>query len=815
MAIRWRLACLAGVLLLLVGCSGGGAATETNPATSPQSTGNSYTGPAANTADVQRFKLYVWDELAATNRCGQCHGTGGQVPRFVRNDNINTAYEDIGPFIDLGNPSASRLVSKVGGGHNCWLASDAACADVLTRMITNWANDAGGAVRSINLVAPTIRDPGSAKSFPADATGFAANVHPLLREHCRDCHSEDAEDRQSPFFASANVASAYAAARSKIDLDTPAQSRLVERLRSEFHNCWTNCAADANTMQQAISRLADGIPLTQIDPQLVVSKALGLRDGIVASSGGRYDANIVALWEFKTGSGSIAFDTSGVSPALDLTFTGDVTWVGGYGIRIANRGRAQGSTSASSKLQRLLTATGEYSIEAWVAPNNVTQEGPARIVAYTGGSTTANFVLGQSEYNYNVLTRSSATNTAGNPALSTADADRILQATLQHVVATFSSTAGRRLYVNGVLVASDDTRGSLADWDNTFAFVLGNEVSGDRPWSGVLRLVAVHNRALSEAQIRRNFDAGVGERYFLLFGVGSLIDTPNSYVLFEVEQFDSYSYLFSAPRLVVLGASPQLFTDVPMAGLRIGVNGREATVGQAYATLDTTLARAAFDAEEGVPIASIGTVIALDRGPDDDEFFLTFDRIGTRTHARTDNVTPTPTSDPDLPAQADIGVRTFDEINASFSSVTTVPRTNTAVRATFQQILQQLPTVERIDGFLSSHQMAVTQLAIEYCNALVESPTLASAYFPGLQLDAAPSIAFAGAGRNALIDPLTQRMVGDNLAAQPRVADVSAEIDSLIGRLSTCGTSCPADRTRTITKSACAAVLGSAALLIQ
>jgi hypothetical protein len=60
--------------------------------------------------------------------------------------------------------------------------------------------------------------------------------------------------------------------RAKINLDTPAQSRLVVRLRDEFHNCWTDCATAANVMQAAIQDFADGVPLTQIDPNLVVSK---------------------------------------------------------------------------------------------------------------------------------------------------------------------------------------------------------------------------------------------------------------------------------------------------------------------------------------------------------------------------------------------------------------------------------------------------------------------------------------------------------------------------------------------------------------
>ena len=48
---------------------------------------------------------------------------------------------------------------------------------------------------------------------------------------------------------------AYAAARVKINLDEPALSRLVVRLRSEFHNCWSDCAANADEMEAAIARL--------------------------------------------------------------------------------------------------------------------------------------------------------------------------------------------------------------------------------------------------------------------------------------------------------------------------------------------------------------------------------------------------------------------------------------------------------------------------------------------------------------------------------------------------------------------------------
>jgi hypothetical protein len=137
------------------------------------------------------------------------------------------------------------------------------------------------------------------------------------------------------------------------------------------------------------------------------------------------------------------------------------------------------------------------------------------------------------------------------------------------------------------------------------------------------------------------------------------------------------------------------------------------------------------------------------------------------------------------------------------------------VTATFDTIKQQLPTVENIEGFVSAHQVAIAQLAIEYCNALGDDPTLRADYFPGLDFNASAASAFAGSsGRNKLIDPLLTRMLGSNIATQPDSTAVRSELDSLIVNLTPCSGSC-GSRTVTITKAACAATLGSAAMLVQ
>jgi hypothetical protein len=830
---------VAAVLTLtaLAGCSGGsGAATQVNP-TSTQTPNPGYTGPAPATADVQSFKINLFDNVRLTNRCGGCHSeSGGQPPLFARSDDVNLAYTDANGVVTLTDPTNSRMVAKVGGGHNCWLSSDSACADILSTWITNWAGaTAGAGGRKIDLEAPvTLRDPGQSRNFPTDNGAlFGSTVYtPVLSQYCDGCHSSGSAIQQSPFFAEGPVgdadalATAYAAAKSKIDLDDPPASRLVQRLRFESHNCWTtSCSNDATTMENAIAAFAQGVPLTQVDPALVTSKALTLYEGTIASGGNRYEASVIANYEFKTGIGTTAFDTSGVDPAMDLTLSGNVEWFGGWGLNFSG-GKAQATTATSAKLRTQVTSTGEYSIEAWVAPGNVVQE-DARIVSYSAGTLARNFNIGQTMYNYDAFNRSGNSDANGNPQLSTPDAAEILQATLQHVVVTYNRVDGRQIYVNGMLVTTPDpVPGSvLTDWDDTFAFVLGNEVSGDQPWSGVIRLVSVHNRALTPEQILQNFDAGVGEKFFLLFSVEHLLPAvPQSYVVFEGSVFDSYSYLFRAPFFVSLDATAQP-DGIDLQSIRIGVNGAEAPVGQSFANVNTSISNALYDPLAGQSLASLGGVLPLEKGPDSDEFFLTFDQLGTQSFARPIAPTPAPSTPVDLVPASEIGVRTFDEINATMSTVTGVSALEPSVQGTFNLVRQSLPAVPTIEAVLASHQIAIAQLAIEYCNALLEDPNLRNSTFGASLWTSTPAALFPSAANEAqLFDPLLDRMLGvSQITAQPDRTVVAAELSELINgipgdstRLGLAATgSTSTQRTLDIGKAVCSAVIGSAAMLVQ
>jgi hypothetical protein len=824
--IRWITAALATAIL--AGCSGGGAPTVENPVTQAPPVSD-YTGPASANADVQAFRINLWQNIKANNRCGGCHNASqpGQTPQFARNDDVNLAYTAANTVVNLQQPDQSRMVTKVAGGHNCWLQSPAACADTLTVWIRNWAGASATGGTQIQLQAPPIKEVGGSKGFPADSSAFASSqLYALVRNagtaNCVRCHSSAAPTQQQPFFADADVEVAYAAIKPKVNLDNPDQSRLVVRLRDEFHNCWgtAGCAANAQTMLDAINAYAGNIPVTNVDPTWLISKGLTLYDGTVASGGNRYESATIAKYEFKTGMGNIIYDTSGTEPALNLTMSGDVNWVGGWGINVKPGGKAQGTAAASKKLTDLIKSTGEFTIEAWANNANVAQEN-AYIVSYSAGVNARNFTVAQRMYQYEGFTRSDKTGANGNPILQTRAADMDAQAALQHVVMTYSPVEGRRFYVNGVYTGDTDAQGggSLADWDDTFALVLGNETSTNRQWEGVLRLVAVHNRALTPAQIQQNFDAGVGEKYFMLFDISHLVTVPQAYVMLEAQQLDSYGIQFSKPTFISLDPSATV-SNLPLGNIRIGLNGREHN-GQTYAPL-SKMVGSAYTASAGERLVNEGAVIGLEMGVDSDLFFLSFEHIGTHNAPRPDPATPTAPTPVDLPPESDVGLKTFDELNATLSQITGVPQTNARVVATYDLVKQALPAVEKFGTFGPAQQTALAQLAIQYCNQMVDTPALRTAFFGNtLNPSATGTATFGTAGtpnignRDLVITALLTKGVNTGLEWSPDDSVITAELDNLINRLVSGPTGNTANGTGTVMKATCGALLGSGTTLIQ
>jgi hypothetical protein len=835
---------IAAVLVLVTAvtaCGGGsgGPATVVEQQTSSTSTANAYTGPAAATADVTAFQINLWQNIRVQNRCGGCHHEGGQSPMFARSDDVNLAYQAALPLVNVTDPSQSTLVLRVGSGHNCWVADPSACAATMQQWIMNWLGGGSASATSITLIPPPIQSVGGSKTFPADSTAFQTYLwKPILTQFCVNCHTPTSATAQAPYFAQSDPNQAYLAAQAKINLNTPNESRFYQRLSQDMHHCWATSSGgapvcngtptnpgSADIMLTALTNYANSIPTTNIDPTLVVSKALSLTQGTIASGGARYEANIVAKYMFETGTGNIAYDTSGVNPSADLTLNDSklVTWAGGWGLTFAPGGKAQASTSASQKIAQLAQGTGEYSFEAWVNPNNVAQT-EAYIMTYSGSDKTRNATLAQSAQSYEGRTRSSVTDTNGSPPLINATAENVAQAALQHVVLTYDPVNGQILYVNGQPTPDKDPAGggSLASWDSTFALALGSEVTGKEQWTGTIKFAAVHSRALTAAQVLQNFNAGVGQQYFLLFDVSSLSGIPQTYIEITASQYDTYAYLFTNPTFISLNpaAAP---SGLQIAGMRIGINGTIPTAGQSYSTLNVTVGPPSYTSTGGQVLSTVGDIVAVDQGPGTDMFFLSFDQFGTFSHTY---VEPTYTATAPVPGKPvpDMGIATFERVYHTMSNVTGVPITNTAVSTLYQTVQQAMPSAPQIAAFLPSHQTAISQMAGVYCAQLVGTPSAFSTFFGGsgfsslnANLNASASSYFGAGGAtgqaniNSVVTPLVNNIVGP-VAYPQAAAGMTTELNALLLRIPSLNSS---ETVSQATIAACSAALGSAAATVQ
>jgi hypothetical protein len=855
--------------LALAACGGGGAGNSALPVGAPTSSVDAYTGPAPATADVQAFEVNLWNNIRGQNRCGQCHNatTPAQMPNFARSDNVNLAYAEANTVVNLAQPSTSTMVVKVSGGHNCWLADPSACGQILTTWISNWANATGAtSATTVTLVAPPDQSVGQSLSFSSAttaATDYGNTIYTLTGGpsnnpmgppfgYCSKCHSSQANPatQQAPYFADPNITTAYQAAIPKIDFTgclpqnsatfattCGVNSRFYQRLQTDMHNCWSTCSADAALMLAQIQAFALDATPTNLDPSLVVSKGLTMTQGTVASGANRYDADTIAKYMFSEGNGAIAYDTSGIDPAADLTLTGHYQYDGSWGvIFLAGGGKAQATVQASSKLNTLIQATGEFSIEAWVTPA-VVATNLSDIVSYSGGDTLRNFTLAQTNQDYDFQLRSSnSTGLNGMPQTQTPDATMALQAALQHVVLTYDPINGRQIYVNGVNqnIADPQKGGTISNWDSTFALVLGSEVSGDNAFQGEVKFLAIHQRALTAAQVMQNFNAGVGQRYYLLFNISNVpgVNVPQAYMMLTVSQYDNYSYLFFQPTFISLDATAKPTTSIPVKGMRIGINGTIPLVGQAYTPLNTSVTAAGYTAQ-GEVLSTVGTVIALESGPLTDQFFLQFDQLGTASDVIVD-ASPCPVGQTTCmqalnlgPVAADMGVRSFAQVNSTFSQLTGIPTSNTSVVSIYQAVQQQLPAINTLESYSSAAQVGVAQLAVQYCQEVVAAPSIV---FPGVTFSASTYSGVTPTSANSsgvmqytasgpavtVINDLAALAVGNgSLTHQPALSTVTTELTNLVGNLCSSSACNSTARVSAVTVGACAAALGNADVLID
>ncbi len=791
---------------------------------------------------MQAFKINLYPKLV--QKCGDCH-TDRYSPKFAQNNAI-AAYQITlsEPLVNLDSPADSRFITRLSPAHNC-VPECGAVAASFQKAIEAWVAVIGDDFDpSIDGIGAGMGRIGERDNTPTETiialtdavenvNAFGAYLHPTLVQQCGNsgCHGNDV----SPKFATSDIATAYSfvSANSLVNLSNAASSRLVKKPLT-IHECiGDTCQTWSNNILAGIELWADEVAGTiggaGISGAMIISKPLTLSEGVKDEGQGRVSDAIIAKYEFTTGEGTTAFDTSGVSPTLDLGFAGDVVWLPGRGVEITDPNNQEDTrllssgSAAKNKLYKKIAGpegSKQYTIEAWIINDNTALDGPARIVSYSLDGNNTNFTMGQDTDYYSFRNRSDKTGNNGNsPVLETDNNAGDLKTQLQHIVFTFDPENGRNIYVNGIKTAYEGVRTDpavptqIGTWDSSDAFqlVLGNEVRVHRQWLGKILFVAIHERALTEDEIIQNTLEGIGDRFILEFDVSALLDpdgNTTSTIKMVVSELDEFSYVFGEPSLITNIASP----NIPVKNMRIAVNGSIPAAAQSFRNVNLSAISSMTQ------LSRLGAVIPKDVGPEVDRFSIVFEVLGNNSNVV---VTPDPVPVVDMSVDDPVpenGLRTFARINNTMAVLTGVDPSS--AQESYLLLEQQLPSTPGLDSFVTSHQVGIAKLSLDYCDVMVEDTTLRTVLYGGVFEFASPvATAFSSqAKRDIIISNTVNKFVGTNLTNQPTLAEIQPDLDQLISELSaSCAVDadCDSARTKTIVKAVCAAVLASAAVSID
>jgi hypothetical protein len=163
-----------------------------------------------------------------------------------------------------------------------------------------------------------------------------------------------------------------------------------------------------------------------------------------------------------------------------------------------------------------------------------------------------------------------------------------------------------------------------------------------------------------------------------------------------------------------------------------------------------------------------------------------------------------------------VGIRNFRQITDTMAALTGVPKTTpaivTALAATGGGLETQLPDNNDIRTFAGSHQVAISKLAVEFCDAMVESPALAAAAVPGFDFTMLPAAAFDATGKTQVAKSLLEKFWGAGLESNPNEAETLATLTALIDDISA-GKAATAVTTKSVVKGVCTALLSTGPVL--
>lgn len=236
----------------------------------------------------------------------------------------------------------------------------------------------------------------------------------------------------------------------------------------------------------------------------------GSSDGATGAPIERVTEGLLVLYRFDEGRGDTVLDQSGVAPSIDLTLEPEgvsPAWAPD-GLAFTGGGIARALGSAT-KVRAGCQATGEITVEAWVTPSSLDQDGPTRIATLSPDISSRSFTLGQgldsvgaASWVARLRTTTSLVN--GTPGFYAPP----VTTDTTHVLLSRAADGTLQIWADGELATTGVRDGDFSVWADTDAFAVGNEHDLLRPYLGVVHLVAVYDRALAPDEVAQNFAAG-------------------------------------------------------------------------------------------------------------------------------------------------------------------------------------------------------------------------------------------------------------------------------------------------------------------
>lgn len=229
----------------------------------------------------------------------------------------------------------------------------------------------------------------------------------------------------------------------------------------------------------------------------------GTRDALIDAGPVGRAAGAQVQWKFNEGTGLVAADSAGLTPAYTLVRNGatilNSEWSNG-GLTFTASAYAQ-----TARLSRPVTnclASKAATLEAWVLPKNQTQGIATRPAIIAGITANINFrVFEISQVGQHIIGR---TRTFAPNARDLQASGVVTAGALVHVVLV-QEQATQRLYINGV--EKDSQISPLMNWE-AYTMVVGSDTGLNAPWLGTVRAVVLYCSALTTAQVQGNFAFG-------------------------------------------------------------------------------------------------------------------------------------------------------------------------------------------------------------------------------------------------------------------------------------------------------------------